>query len=98
MSAPGYVPVYVSTAAIVASRRKQVVKNAILSQSKEQTMTKQTLLNYLNRDVKVIDVLQNEIHGTLVDLTDDSVVLSTSRNTVVISYGYIVQFLVKHTI
>ena len=61
-------------------------------------MTKQTLLNYLNRDVKVIDVLENEIHGTLVDLTDDSVVLSTSRNTVVISYDYIVQFLVKHTI
>jgi hypothetical protein len=98
MSAPGYVPVYVSTAAIVASRRKQVVKNAILSQSKEYTMTKQTLQAYLNRDVKVIDVLENEIHGTLVDLTDDSVVLSTSRNTVVISYGYIVQFLVKHTI
>ncbi len=99
MSAPGYVPVYVSTAAIVAARRKHVTKNAILyHQSKEQTMTKQTLLNYLNRDVKVIDVLENEIHGTLVDLTDDSVVLSTSRNTVVISYGYIVQFLVKHTI
>ena len=99
MSASGYVPVYVSTAAIVASRRKHVTKNAILShQSKEYTKTKQTLQEYLNRDVKVIDVLENEIHGTLVDLTDDSVVLSTPRNTVVISYDYIVQFLVKHTI
>ncbi len=61
-------------------------------------MTKETLQNYLNRDVKVIDVLENEIHGTLVELTDDSLVLRTSRNTVVISYDYVVQFLVKHTI
>ena len=59
-------------------------------------MTKQTLQAYLNRDVKVIDILENEIFGTLVDLTDDSLVLSTSRNTVVISYDYIVQLLVKH--
>ena len=29
MSAPGYVPVYVSTAAIVAARRKHVTKSAI---------------------------------------------------------------------
>lgn len=61
-------------------------------------MTKQTLQNYLNREVKVIDVLENEIHGTLVELTDDSLVLRTHRNTVVISYDYVVQFLVKHTI
>ncbi|MBQ3041688.1 MAG: hypothetical protein IJD47_00670 [Clostridia bacterium] len=96
-----YVPVYLSTAAIVASRnrrRRNIVTNVVNNQIKEQTMTKQTLQNYLNRDVKVIDVLENEIYGTLVDLTDDCVVLSTSRNTVVISYDYIVQFLVKHTI
>lgn len=61
-------------------------------------MTKQTLQNYLNRDVKVIDLLENEIYGTLVDLTDDSLVLRTSRNTVVISYDYVVQFLVKNNI
>ena len=61
-------------------------------------MTKQTLQNYLNRDVKVIDLLENEIYGTLVDLTDDSLVLCTSRNTVVISYDYVVQFLVKNNI
>ena len=99
MSASGYVPVYVSTAVIASRRRRRITKNAVFShQAKEHTMTKQTLQNYLNRDVKVIDVLENEIYGTLVDLTDDSVVLSTSRNTVVISYDYIVQFLVKHTI
>ena len=93
-----YVPVYLSTVAIVASRnrrRRNIVTNVVNNQIKEQTMTKQTLQNYLNRDVKVIDVLENEIYGTLVDLTDDCVVLSTSRNTVVISYDYIVQFLVK---
>lgn len=61
-------------------------------------MTKQTLQAYLNREVKVIDVLENTIRGTLVDLTDDSLVLQTSRNTVVISYDYVVQFLVKDNI
>ena len=61
-------------------------------------MTKQTLQAYLNREVKVIDVLENTIRGTLVDLTDDSIVLQTSRNTVVISYDYVVQFLVKDNI
>ena len=61
-------------------------------------MTKQTLQAYLNREVKVIDVLENQIRGTLVELTEDSIVLSTPRNTVVISYDYIVQLLVKHTI
>ena len=59
-------------------------------------MTKQTLQAYLNRQVKVIDVLENTITGTLVDLTEDSLVLQTSRNTVVISYNYVVQFLVKN--
>ena len=59
-------------------------------------MTKQTLQGYINRQVKVIDVLQNEICGTLVDLTDDSLVLQTPRNTVVVSYNYVVQFLVKN--
>ncbi len=59
-------------------------------------MTKQTLQGYLNQQVKVIDVLQNEIHGTLVDLTEDSLVLQTPRNTVVVSYNYVVQFLVKN--
>ena len=59
-------------------------------------MTKQTLQAYLNRQVKVIDVLENTITGTLVDLTEDSLVLQTSRNTVVISYDYVVQFLVKN--
>ena len=61
-------------------------------------MTRQTLQAYLNRQVKVIDVLENTICGTLVDLTDDSLVLQTSRNTVVISYDYVVQFLVKDNI
>ena len=61
-------------------------------------MTKQTLQAYLNRQVKVIDVLENTITGTLVDLTEDSLVLQTSRNTVVISYDYVVQFLVKDNI
>ena len=61
-------------------------------------MTKQTLQAYLNREVKVIDVLENTIRGTLVDLTEDSLVLQTSRNTVVISYDYVVQFLVKDNI
>lgn len=59
-------------------------------------MTKQTLQGYINKQVKVIDVLQNEICGTLVDLTDDSLVLQTPRNTVVVSYNYVVQFLVKN--
>ena len=59
-------------------------------------MTKQTLQGYINMQVKVIDVLQNEICGTLVDLTDDSLVLQTPRNTVVVSYNYVVQFLVKN--
>ena len=59
-------------------------------------MTKQTLQAYLNREVKVIDVLENQIRGTLVELTEDSLVLQTSRNTVVISYDYVVQFLVKN--
>ena len=59
-------------------------------------MTKQTLQGYINRQVKVIDVLQNEICGTLVDLTDDSLVLQTPRNTVVVSYNYVVQFWVKN--
>ena len=59
-------------------------------------MSKETLQNYINKDVKVIDILENEIHGTLVELTEDSIVLKTSRNTVVISYDYVVQFLVKH--
>ncbi len=61
-------------------------------------MTKQTLQDYLNKQVKVIDVLQQEITGTLVELTDDSLILQTSRNTVVISYDYVVQFLVKNSI
>lgn len=60
-------------------------------------MTKETLQSYLNQQVKVIDVLQQEIVGTLVNLTDDSLVLQTSRNTVVISYDYVVQFLVKNS-
>lgn len=102
MPTPTYVPVYVSTAAIVAARRRRkhqrIVKNITHNQSKEQTMTKQTLQAYLNREVKVIDVLENTIRGTLVDLTDDSLVLQTSRNTVVISYDYVVQFLVKDNI
>lgn len=97
-----YVPVYVATAAVLASRRRRrhnIVKNIVVNnQPKEHIMTKETLQNYLNRDVKVIDVLENEIHGTLVELTDDSLVLRTSRNTVVISYDYVVQFLVKHSI
>ena len=101
MSATSYVPVYVATTAIAASRRKHrnIIKNlAVCDKTKEHTMTKQTLQNYLNRDVKVIDMLENEIYGTLVDLTDDSLVLRTSRNTVVISYDYVVQFLVKNNI
>lgn len=61
-------------------------------------MTKETLQDYLNKQVKVIDVLQQEINGTLVGLHDDSLVLQTSRNTVVISYDYVVQFLVKNSI
>lgn len=60
-------------------------------------MTKETLQSYLNQQVKVIDVLQQEIVGILVNLTDDSLVLQTSRNTVVISYDYVVQFLVKNS-
>lgn len=59
-------------------------------------MTKQILQNYLNKEVKVIDVLQQEICGTLVELCDDSLVLKTARNTVVVSYDYVVQFLVKN--
>ncbi len=61
-------------------------------------MTKETLQSYLNKSVKVIDVLQQEIVGTLVNLTEDSLVVQTSRNTVVISYDYVVQFLVKNNI
>lgn len=61
-------------------------------------MKKETLQEYLNKQVKVIDVLQNEVTGTLINLTDDSLVLQTSRNNVVISYDYIVQFLVKNSI
>ena len=59
-------------------------------------MTKQTLQGYINMQVKVVDVLQDVICGTLVDLTDDSLVLQTPRNTVVVSYNYVVQFLVKN--
>ena len=61
-------------------------------------MKKEILQDYLNKQVKVIDVLQNEVTGTLINLTDDSLVLQTSRNTVVISYDYVVQFLVKNNI
>lgn len=61
-------------------------------------MKKETLQEYLNKQVKVIDVLQNEVAGTLINLTDDSLVLQTSRNNVVISYDYVVQFLVKNSI
>lgn len=61
-------------------------------------MKKETLQEYLNKQVKVIDVLQNEVTGTLINLTDDSLVLQTSRNNVVISYDYVVQFLVKNSI
>lgn len=61
-------------------------------------MKKETLQEYLNEQVKVIDVLQNEVTGTLINLTDDSLVLQTSRNNVVISYDYVVQFLVKNSI
>lgn len=61
-------------------------------------MKKETLQDYLNKQVKVIDVLQNEVTGTLINLTDDSLVLQTSRNNVVISYDYVVQFLVKNSI
>ena len=59
-------------------------------------MTKQTLQGYINKQVKVVDVLQDVICGTLVDLTDDSLVLQTPRNTIVVSYNYVVQFLVKN--
>ncbi len=61
-------------------------------------MTKETLQEYLNKDVKVIDVLSNEIYGTLVNVTEDSIVLRTKRNTVIISFDYVAQFLVKHSI
>ncbi len=61
-------------------------------------MTKQTLQEYINKNVKVIDILANEIHGVLTNVTEDSIVLRTSRNTVVISLDYIAQFLVKNTI
>lgn len=61
-------------------------------------MKKETLQEYLNKQVKVIDVLQNEVVGTLINLTDDSLMLQTSRNNVVISYDYVVQFLVKNSI
>lgn len=59
-------------------------------------MTKQTLQGYINKQVKVVDVLQDVICGTLVDLTDDSLVLQTPRNTIVVSYNYVVQFWVKN--
>ena len=59
-------------------------------------MTKQTLQGYINMQVKVVDVLQDVICGTLVDLTDDSLVLQTPRNTIVVSYNYVVQFWVKN--
>ena len=59
-------------------------------------MTKQTLQGYINMQVKVVDVLQDVICGPLVDLTDDSLVLQTPRNTIVVSYNYVVQFWVKN--
>ncbi len=61
-------------------------------------MTKEVLQDYLNKDVKVIDILENEIYGTLEKVTEDSIVLRTSRNAVIISFNNIVQFLVKNTI
>ncbi len=61
-------------------------------------MTKEVLQDYLNKDVKVIDILENEIYGTLEKITEDSIVLRTSRNAVIISFNNIVQFLVKNTI
>lgn len=72
--------------------------NRIHHKTKEHIMKKETLQEYLNKQVKVIDVLQNEVVGTLINLTDDSLMLQTSRNNVVISYDYVVQFLVKNSI
>lgn len=84
---------------LTMQRRWHVNKNnRIHHKTKEHTMKKETLQNYLNKQVKVIDVLQQEITGTLVELHDDSLVLKTSRNTVVVSYDYVVQFLVKNNI
>lgn len=89
-----------ATVTLLAMQRRWHVNknNRIHHKTKEHTMKKETLQNYLNKQVKVIDVLQQEITGTLVELHDDSLVLKTSRNTVVISYDYVVQFLVKNNI
>lgn len=96
-----YVPVYTSAVVLLnmQNRRRMInrTNNLVHRKNKEHVMTKETLQSYLNQQVKVIDVLQQEIVGILVNLTDDSLVLQTSRNTVVISYDYVVQFLVKNS-
>ncbi|MBR2965857.1 MAG: hypothetical protein IKC52_00095 [Clostridia bacterium] len=95
MNASGYVLVFTATAVMAErSRRRNTIVASTLC--KEQTMTKQTLQGYINKQVKVVDVLQDVICGTLVDLTDDSLVLQTPRNTIVVSYNYVVQFWVKN--
>lgn len=95
-----YIPIYMASVTLLTMQRRWHVNktNRIHHKTKEHTMKKETLQNYLNKQVKVIDVLQQEITGTLVNLTDDSLVLQTSRNTIVISYDYVVQFLVKNNI
>lgn len=95
-----YIPIYMASVTLLAMQRRWHVNknNRIHHKTKEHIMKKETLQEYLNKQVKVIDVLQNEVAGTLINLTDDSLVLQTSRNNVVISYDYVVQFLVKNSI